>query len=190
MNLSKAMQQRQSWGSGGSFVVLKKMCFSAAHLRSCRSRFTSQASPAVWHSLGGAGVWPFTFWLLPRPRSWFLNRSCSLKFTAIVLKPHSFRLLTWEDGPGSDRCPNASGKFEKYCFGFATGQPPGSSQERLSGSYIYTHTTLSTAAGVFSVMWIFCRKLCEAFQWMQLHVWCGCSLVWLLASFKKKKILS
>lgn len=126
MNLSKAMQQRQSGGQGGVLVYWRK-CVSqqlTCVVVVAGSHPEHFASPAVWHSLGGAGVWPFTFWLLPRPRSWFLNRSCSLKFTAIVLKPHSFRRLTWEDGLGSDRCPNVSGKFEKYYFGFATGQPP------------------------------------------------------------------
>lgn len=144
MNLSKAMQQRRSWGSGGAGGGLLYWRKCVSQQLTCvvvvaGSHPEHFASPAVWHSLGGAGVWPFTFWLLPRPRSWFLNRSCSLKFTAIVLKPHSFRLLTWEDGPGSDRCPNASGKFEKYYFGFATGQPP-ALPKNASPVPIYTHT--------------------------------------------------
>lgn len=32
-------------------------------------------------------------------------------------------------------------------------------------------------------MWIICRKRCGAFQLMQLHICCGCSIVWLLALF-------
>lgn len=72
-----------------------------------------------------------------------------------------------------------------YLFRFATG---GTQLFPFPPLWLLFITTRSTAVTpsvcwVFDVMWIICRKLCGAFQVMQLHVRCGCSVVWLLELF-------
>lgn len=72
-----------------------------------------------------------------------------------------------------------------YLFRFATG---GTQLFPFPPLWLLFITTRSTAVTpsvcwVFDVMWIICRKLCGAFQVMQLHVRCGCSVVRLLELF-------
>lgn len=80
--------------------------------------------------------------------------------------------------------------FQNICSGLinicsdSPQERPSSSHCHLSGYYSWPLSALAypSACWGFDVMWIICRN-CGAFQLMQLHVCCGCSVVWLLALF-------